>query len=556
MLNKFSSKLTQDVSLPAAQAMLYGAGFSDDDMNKAQVGIASTGYEGNTCNMHLNGLADVVKKGVQDAGLKGLIFNTIGVSDGITNGTGGMSYSLPSRDVIADSIETISGAHYYDSIATIVGCDKNMPGALIAMARLNRPSIMVYGGTIHSGVYKGEKLNIISAFEALGKKYTGQISDEDFKGIIKNACPGAGACGGMYTANTMASAIEAMGMTLPYSSSATATSDKKKGECLSVGHYMNILLEKDIKPSDIMTYEAFVNAIKVAMVLGGSTNLVLHFLAIAKSAGVNLTMKDFQRLSQEVPLLADLKPSGKYMMEDLDAIGGVQSIMKMMAAEGMLELDCLTVTGKTLRENLAEAPELPAGQDIIRPLSDPFKEKSHLQLLYGNIAPQGSVAKITGKEGLSFEGPARVYHSEEALSEGIQNKEIQPGDVVVIAYVGPKGGPGMPEMLKPTSLIMGAGLGGKVALITDGRFSGGSHGFVIGHIAPEAIEGGNIGLIHNGDIISIDTEKNTIDAKVSEEEFAKRRANWVKPPYKFTSGVLYKYIKNVSSADLGCVTDL
>ncbi len=556
MLNKYSSKLTQDIDQPASQAMLYGAGFSDEDMKKAQVGIASTGYEGNTCNMHLNGLAAIVKKGVQNAGLKGLIFNTIGVSDGMSMGTNGMSYSLPSRDVIADSIETIAGAHFYDSLATIVGCDKNMPGAIIAMSRLNRPSIMVYGGTIHSGYYKGEKLNIVSAFEALGKKYTGQISDEDFKGVIKNSCPGAGACGGMYTANTMASAIEALGMSLPYSSSAPATSDKKAGECLSVGAYLNILLEKDIKPSDIITAESIQNALVVGMVLGGSTNLILHFLAIAKSANIKLTLQDIQKLSDKTPLLADLKPSGKYMMEDLDAIGGVQSIMKMLAAEGLLHLDCMTVTGKTVRENLKEAPDLPAGQDIIYPLSKPIKSTSHLQMLYGNIAIDGSVAKITGKEGEFFEGPARVYTSEEDLNAGIINKEIQAGEVIVIAYVGPKGGPGMPEMLKPTSLLMGAGLGDKVALITDGRFSGGTHGFVIGHLSPEAIEGGTIGLVQNGDIITIDTANNKINAQVSEEEFAARRARWVKPPYRVTSGSLYKYIKNVSSASLGCVTDL
>ncbi len=556
MLNKYSSKLTQDIDQPASQAMLYGAGFSDEDMKKAQVGIASTGYEGNTCNMHLNGLAAIVETGVQNAGLKGLIFNTIGVSDGMSMGTNGMSYSLPSRDVIADSIETIAGAHFYDSLATIVGCDKNMPGAIIAMSRLNRPSIMVYGGTIHSGYYKGEKLNIVSAFEALGKKYTGQISDEDFKGVIKNSCPGAGACGGMYTANTMASAIEALGMSLPYSSSAPATSDKKAGECLSVGAYLNILLEKDIKPSDIITAESIQNALVVGMVLGGSTNLILHFLAIAKSANIKLTLQDIQKLSDKTPLLADLKPSGKYMMEDLDAIGGVQSIMKMLAAEGLLHLDCMTVTGKTVRENLKEAPDLPAGQDIIYPLSKPIKSTSHLQMLYGNIAIDGSVAKITGKEGEFFEGPARVYTSEEDLNAGIINKEIQAGEVIVIAYVGPKGGPGMPEMLKPTSLLMGAGLGDKVALITDGRFSGGTHGFVIGHLSPEAIEGGTIGLVQNGDIITIDTANNKINAQVSEEEFAARRARWVKPPYRVTSGSLYKYIKNVSSASLGCVTDL
>lgn len=556
MLNKYSATLTQDINQPASQAMLYGAGFSDADMKRAQVGIASTGYEGNTCNMHLNSLAAIVKRGVLEADLKGIVFNTIGVSDGMSMGTNGMRYSLPSRDIIADSIEAISGAHYYDSIATVVGCDKNMPGAVIAMARLNRPSIMVYGGTIHSGVYKGEKLNIVSAFEALGKKITGQISDEDYLGVVKNACPGAGACGGMYTANTMAAAIEAMGMSLPYSSTATADSKKKEIECLSVGYYMKNLLEKDIKPSDIMTFKAFQNAIRVITVLGGSTNIVLHFLAIAKAVGVNLTMKDFQDVSDTTPLLADLKPSGKYMMEDLDAIGGVQSIMKMMAEQGMLHLDCLTVTGKTLGENLKEALDMPASQDIIRPLTNPIKPQGHLQMLYGNIAKDGAVAKITGKEGEFFEGPARVFDSEEQLNAGILAKEVQEGDVLVIRYVGPKGGPGMPEMLKPTSLLMGMGLGDKVALITDGRFSGGTHGFVIGHISPEAIEGGEIGLVKNGDIITIDAVNNIIKANVSDEELAERKKTWVKPPYRVTSGALYKYIKNVGSASQGCVTDL
>jgi len=555
-INKYSSTLTQDVNQPASQAMLYGAGFSDADMKRAQVGIASTGYEGNTCNMHLNALAAIVKRGVQEADLKGIVFNTIGVSDGMSMGTNGMRYSLPSRDIIADSIEAISGAHYYDSLATVVGCDKNMPGAVIAMARLNRPSIMVYGGTIHSGVYKGEKLNIVSAFEALGKKITGQISEEDYLGVVKNACPGAGACGGMYTANTMAAAIEAMGMSLPYSSTATADSKKKETECLSVGYYMKNLLEKDIKPSDIMTFKAFQNAIRVITVLGGSTNIVLHFLAIAKAVGVNLTMKDFQDVSDTTPLLADLKPSGKYMMEDLDAIGGVQSIMKMMAAEGMLHLDCLTVTGKTLGENLKEALDMPASQDIIRPLTNPIKPQGHLQMLYGNIAKEGAVAKITGKEGEFFEGPARVYDSEEQLNAGILAKEVQAGEVVVIRYVGPKGGPGMPEMLKPTSLLMGMGLGDKVALITDGRFSGGTHGFVIGHISPEAIEGGEIGLVKNGDILTIDAVNNIIKVNVSDEELTERKKSWVKPPYRVTSGALYKYIKNVGSASQGCVTDL
>jgi dihydroxy-acid dehydratase len=554
-INKYSSRLTQDETQPASQAMMYGAGFTEEDMSKAQVGIASTGYEGNTCNMHLNQLASLVKEGVKNAGLKPLQFNTIGVSDGISMGTDGMRYSLVSRDVIADSIEAISGAHYYDSLITIMGCDKNMPGAIIAMCRLNRPSLMVYGGTIHSGNYKGEKLNVVSAFEALGKKFAGTISAEDYKGVIQNACPGAGACGGMYTANTMASAIEALGMTLPYSSSATATSEKKKKECLNTGEAIKNLLLKDLKPKDIITYESISNAVRVAMVLGGSTNLVLHFLAIAKSAGVKFTLKDFQALSDKTPLLADLKPSGKYMMEDLDAIGGIPSIMKMMLKEKMLHGDCMTISGKTLKENLESVADLPAAQDIIMPLSKPIKATGHLQMLYGNLATEGSVAKITGKEGERFEGVAKVYDSEESLNKGIEKGEIKAGQVVVIRNVGPKGAPGMPEMLKPTALIIGAGLGDKVALITDGRFSGGTHGFVVGHITPEAIEGGLIGLVRDGDKIVIDTVKNTLDVIISEEEISKRKKAWVKPEYKVKQGLLYKYMRSVSSASEGCVTD-
>jgi dihydroxy-acid dehydratase len=554
-LNKYSKTLTQDVTQPASQAMLYGAGFTEEDMKKGQVAIASTGYEGNTCNMHLNQLALLVKEGVAKAGLKPLQFNTIGVSDGISMGTQGMRYSLVSRDVIADSIEAISGAHYYDSLATIVGCDKNMPGAMIAMARLNRPSIMVYGGTIRAGVWKGEKLNIVSAFEALGKKFAHQISEEDFKGVVQNAIPGAGACGGMYTANTMASAIEALGLSLPYSSSAPATSDKKKQECLLVGAAIKNLLEKDIKPKDIITYESISNAARVAMILGGSTNLILHFLAIAKAAGVKFKLKDFQQLSDKTPMLADLKPSGKYMMEDLDNIGGVPSIMKMLLKEGLLHGDCLTVTGKTLKENLEVYPDLPKDQDIIYPLSNPIKKRGHLQVLYGNIAVDGSVAKITGKEGEKFEGIAKVYDSEDAMNVGIEKGEVKAGHVVVIRYVGPKGAPGMPEMLKGTSLIMGAGLGNSVALITDGRFSGGTHGFVVGHITPEAQEGGNIALVKDGDKIVIDAINNTIDVLVSNEELEQRRKSWVKPPYKASSGLLYKYLRSVSSASEGCVTD-
>jgi dihydroxy-acid dehydratase len=554
-LNKYSKTLTQDVTQPASQAMLYGAGFTEEDMKKGQVAIASTGYEGNTCNMHLNQLALLVKEGVAKAGLKPLQFNTIGVSDGISMGTQGMRYSLVSRDVIADSIEAISGAHYYDSLATIVGCDKNMPGAMIAMARLNRPSIMVYGGTIRAGVWKGEKLNIVSAFEALGKKFAHQISEEDFKGVVQNAIPGAGACGGMYTANTMASAIEALGLSLPYSSSAPATSDKKKQECLLVGAAIKNLLEKDIKPKDIITYESISNAARVAMILGGSTNLILHFLAIAKAAGVKFKLKDFQQLSDKTPMLADLKPSGKYMMEDLDNIGGVPSIMKMLLKEGLLHGDCITVTGKTLKENLEVYPDLPKDQDIIYPLSNPIKKRGHLQVLYGNIAVDGSVAKITGKEGEKFEGVAKVYDSEDAMNTGIEKGEVKAGHVVVIRYVGPKGAPGMPEMLKGTSLIMGAGLGNSVALITDGRFSGGTHGFVVGHITPEAQEGGNIALVKDGDKIVIDAINNTIDVLISNEELEQRRKSWVKPPYKASSGLLYKYLRSVSSASEGCVTD-
>jgi dihydroxy-acid dehydratase len=554
-INKTSARLTQDVTQPASQAMMYGAGFTEEDMSKAQVGIASTGYEGNTCNMHLNTLAGWVKEGVTKAGLKPLQFNTIGVSDGMSMGTPGMRYSLISRDVIADSIEAIAGAHYYDSLVTIMGCDKNMPGALIAMARLNRPSLMVYGGTIKAGNWKGEKLNIVSAFEALGKRFAGTITEEDFKGVIQNACPGAGACGGMYTANTMASAIEALGMSLPYSSSAPALSDKKKQECFSAGEAIKNLLIKDIKPKDIITYESITNAVRVAMVLGGSTNLILHFLAIAKAADVKFKLKDFQDLSDKTPMLADFKPSGKYMMEDMDNIGGLPSVMKMMLNEGLLHGDCLTITGKTVKENLESYPDLPKDQNIIYPLSNPIKPTGHLQVLYGNIAPEGSVAKITGKEGERFEGTAKVYDSEEDMNLGIEKGEVKAGNVVVIRYVGPKGAPGMPEMLKGTSLIIGQGLGNSVALITDGRFSGGTHGFVVGHITPEAQEGGPIGLVKDGDKIIIDSVNNTIDVLVSDEELEKRKNAWVKPAYKVSKGLLYKYLKTVSSASEGCVTD-
>ncbi|ACU59416.1 dihydroxy-acid dehydratase [Chitinophaga pinensis] len=555
-LNKYSKTLTQDPTQPATQAQLYALGLTEEDLKKAQVGIASMGYDGNPCNMHLNDLAQEVKKGVWANNLVGLTFHTIGVSDGMTNGTPGMRYSLVSRDLIADSIETVVGAQYYDGVITVPGCDKNMPGSLIAMGRLNRPSIMVYGGSTAPGKYQGKDLNIISAFEALGQKMAGQLSDEDFKGIVQHSCPGAGACGGMYTANTMSSAIEALGMSLPYSSSNPALSKDKKEECLSAGKYIHILLEKDIKPSDIMTLEAFENAATVVMALGGSTNAVLHFIAIAKAIGVKFGLPEFQRISDKTPLIADLKPSGKYLMEDLHNIGGVPLVMKYLLKKGYLHGHCLTVTGKTLAENLESVPDLEfEGQDIVVPVEKPIKATGHIQMLYGNLAELGSVAKITGKEGLSFRGPARVFEGEYELIAGIQNGRVKAGDVVVIRQVGPKGAPGMPEMLKPTSAIMGVGLGKSVALITDGRFSGGTHGFVVGHITPEAVEGGTIGLVQDNDIIEIDAEKNTINVELSAEELAARRAKWVKPALKVTNGVLYKYAKLVSNATEGCVTD-
>jgi dihydroxy-acid dehydratase len=555
-INKYSKTLTQDPTLPAAQAMLYGIGLTEADMKKAQVGIVSTGYDGNTCNMHLNGLAKQVKDAVWETGLVGLTFHTIGVSDGMSNGTLGMRYSLVSREIIADSIEAVCGAQYYDGLIAVVGCDKNMPGALIAMGRLNRPSIMLYGGTIAGGMWKGKKLNIISSFEALGEHIAGRISPEDFKGIIQNSCPGAGACGGMYTANTMASAIEAMGMSLPYSSSNPAVSPEKKEETRAAAKAMKVLLERDIKPSDIMTREAFENAITVVMVLGGSTNAVLHLIAMARTCGVDIDQDDFQRISDKTPLLADLKPSGKYLMEDLHNIGGVPLVMKYLLDNGMLNGDCLTVTGKTLRENLADVPAIDfSSQDIIRPLERPIKATGHLQILYGNLAPEGSVAKITGKEGDRFKGPARVFNGEFELVDGIQSGKVQRGDVVVIRYVGPKGAPGMPEMLKPTSAIMGAGLGADVALITDGRFSGGTHGFVVGHITPEAFDGGTIALIEDGDIIEIDVQNHRIDLLVDENTLAKRRAAWKQPPLNAKNGILLKYAKQVKNAAHGCITD-
>jgi dihydroxy-acid dehydratase len=555
-INRYSKTFTQDPTQPAAQAMLYGIGLTKEDMDKAQVGIASMGYDGNTCNMHLNDLAKIVKDGVWKNDMVGLTFGTIGVSDGMSNGTDGMRYSLVSRDVIADSIETICGGQYYDGLITIPGCDKNMPGSIMAMGRLNRPAIMVYGGSIHSGKYKGASLNIVSAFEALGQKLAGNLEEEDFQGVIKNACPGAGACGGMYTANTMASAIEALGMSLPYSSSYPATSDEKKAECLNAGKYIRILLERNILPSDIMTEKAFHNAMVIVMVLGGSTNAVLHLIAIAKSVGLNLKLEDFQKVSDNTPVLGDLKPSGTYLMEDLHEIGGVPAVLKYLLKVGLIHGDCLTVTGKTIAENVADAADLNfETQKIIFPIENPIKETGHLQMLYGNLATKGSVAKISGKEGEKFTGPARVFDGEKALMAGIQSGRLKSGDVVVIRQVGPKGAPGMPEMLKPTSLIIGAGLGKSVALITDGRFSGGTHGFVVGHITPEAWDGGNIALVHDDDIITIDAVNNTINVHLTDEQLATRRAVWTQLPPPVTKGVLYKYIKQVSDASEGCVTD-
>ncbi len=555
-LNKYSKTITLDPTQPAAQAMFYGIGLTDADLQKAQVGIVSMGYDGNTCNMHLNALADNVKKSIWENDLVGLTFHTIGVSDGMSNGTDGMRYSLVSRDVIADSIETVCGAQYYDALITVPGCDKNMPGSLIAMGRLNRPSIMLYGGTIAPGHYKGQDLNIVSAFEALGQKIAGQLSDADFKGIVQHACPGAGACGGMYTANTMAAAIEALGMSLPYSSSNPALSEEKQQECRDAGKAIRLLLERDIKPRDIMTRKAFENAVAVIMVLGGSTNAVLHMIAMAKSVGVAFTQDDFQTISDKIPVLADFKPSGKYLMQDLHQYGGVPAVMKYMLAQGWLHGDCLTVTGKTIAENLAAAPSLDFEQQkIIYPKEHPIKATGHLQIMYGNLATGGSVAKISGKEGDMFEGPARVFDGEHALIEGINSKKIQPGDVVVIKNVGPIGAPGMPEMLKPTSAIIGAGLGKSVALITDGRFSGGTHGFVIGHITPEAYKGGLIGLVEDGDIIELNVPKRTMTLKVEEATIAKRRAAQPTPVLKATNGVLWKYAQLVKDASEGCVTD-
>lgn len=555
-LNKYSKTITQDVTQPAAQAMFYGIGLTEDDLKKGQVGIASMGYDGNTCNMHLNDLAKLVKQSVWDNELVGLIFNTIGVSDGMSNGTDGMRYSLVSRDVIADSIEAVCGAQYYDALIALPGCDKNMPGSLIAMGRLNRPSIMVYGGTIAPGHYNGQDLNIVSAFEALGQKIAGELSEADFKGIIQHACPGAGACGGMYTANTMASAIEALGMSLPYSSSNPALSDEKKKECLEAGKAIRLLLEKDIKPSDIMTRKAFENAMTVIMVLGGSTNAVLHLIAMAKAVNVSLTQDDFQIISDRIPVLADFKPSGKYLMQDLHQYGGLPAVMKYLLSKKLLHGDCLTVTGKTIAENLAAVPDLNfEAQKIVYPLENPVKATGHLQILYGNLAEKGSVAKISGKEGELFIGPARVFDGEHALIAGINSGKIKKGDVVVIRYVGPKGGPGMPEMLKPTSAIIGAGLGKSVALITDGRFSGGTHGFVVGHITPEAYDGGLIALVKDDDIIELNVTTRSINLQVTEEEIQQRKQAWKQPSLAVTKGLLFKYARAVKDASEGCVTD-
>ena len=554
-LNKYSEKITQDESLPAAQAMLYAIGMNESDLRKGQVGIVSTGFQGNPCNMHLNGLAEQVKKGVDNEnGLYGLIFHTIGVSDGITNGTEGMKYSLPSREIIADSIETVVSAQFYDAVIPIVGCDKNMPGAMIALGRLNRPSILLYGGTVRKGRWKGEDLNIVSAFEAYGERIKGDISDEDYAGIIKNCIPGAGACGGMYTANTMAAAIECMGMSLPYSSSNPAVSEEKGLECAQIGRAIKNLLKEDIKPKDIMTRQAFENAITLIMALGGSTNAVIHLIAMAKAVDVPLNINDFQVISNKTPYLADLKPSGKYLFEDLHQAGGIPGVMKFLLKEGYINGNCLTVTGKTLGENLEEAANLAKGQKIIRPFTEPIKKNGHLQILFGNLAEDGAVAKITGKEGEIFVGPAKVFEDEFEAIKGIRTK-VSSGDVIVIRNSGPKGGPGMPEMLKPTGAVIGAGLGKDVALITDGRFSGGSHGFVVGHITPEASEGGLIGLLRDGDMITIDAIHNRLEVDLSESEISIRRKTWERPPYKATSGILKKYISLVSSASEGCTTD-
>lgn len=554
-LNKHSSTITQPKSQGAGQAMLYGTGLTREDMSKPQIGIASVWWEGNTCNMHLNDLAGHVKQGVVEAGLVGMRFNTIGVSDGTTNGTAGMAYSLQSRDIIADSIETVVSAQFYDALVAIPGCDKNMPGCVMAMARVNRPSIMVYGGSIKPGNHKGRKLDIISAFQAYGEYLVETITDDERQDIVEKSCPGAGACGGMYTANTMASAIEALGMSLPYSASAPAVDPEKIDECVRTGAAIKNLLELDLKPRDIMTREAFENAMVVIIALGGSTNAVLHMIAMARAVDIDLTVDDFQSVSDRVPFLADLKPSGQYVMHDLHNVGGTPAVMKFLLDEGLLNGDCITCTGKTLAENLAELPALTAGQDLIMPLSEPLKRTGHIQILKGNLAPGGSVAKVTGKEGELFTGPAKVFDGEQSMIDALEQGKIEKGNVIVIRYEGPKGGPGMPEMLKPTSAIMGAGLGEHVAMITDGRFSGGSHGFLVGHVVPEAQEGGNIALVQDGDIVVLDAVNNRIELEVSDEELETRRQAWTAPELKFTRGTLGKYIRSVKNASMGCVTD-
>lgn len=554
-LNKHSATITQPKSQGAGQAMLYGTGLTREDMNKAQVGIASVWWEGNTCNMHLNDLAAHVKKGVHEAGLVGMRFNTIGVSDGTTNGTSGMAYSLQSRDIIADSIETVVAAQFYDGLIAIPGCDKNMPGCVMAMARLNRPSIMVYGGSIKPGHHKGETLDIISAFQAYGQFIVETITEDDRQQIIEKSCPGAGACGGMYTANTMASAIEAMGMSLPYSASAPAVDPEKIDECERAGAALKHLLEIDLKPRDIMTRAAFENAMVVITALGGSTNAVLHLIAMARALDIDLTVDDFQAVSDRVPFLADLKPSGQYVMQDLHNVGGTPAVMKFLLDNGLLDGDCMTVTGKTLAENLENVPELSEGQGVIKPIDQPMKRTGHIQILKGNLAPGGAVAKVTGKEGEKFTGPAKVFDGEVAMIAALEQGQIERGDVIIIRYEGPKGGPGMPEMLKPTSAIMGAGLGEHVAMITDGRFSGGSHGFIVGHVVPEAQEGGAIALVENGDIITLDAVNNIIAVGIDDSVMNARLEKWQAPALKATRGTLYKYIKNVSDASKGCVTD-
>jgi dihydroxy-acid dehydratase len=554
-LNKYSSRLTEVLSQVGSRAMLYGTGMTDEDMKKPQIGIASMGWDGNPCNMHLNDLAVDVRKGVRDADCVGFVFHTIGVSDGISMGTAGMKYSLPSRDVIADSIEIVASAQWYDGIIALPGCDKNMPGSVIAMARLNRPSIMIYGGTIRPGQYNGKKLDIVSAFECYGGYISKTVDKETLDAVLRNACPGAGACGGMYTANTMAAAIETLGMSLPYSSSTPATDPLKREECVSAGKAMLNLLERDIKPRDIMTRTAFLNAIAVVIALGGSTNAVLHLIAMAKAAGAELVIDDFQTVSDRTPYLADLKPSGKYVMEDVQSIGGVPAVQKLLLEEGLIDGDCMTVTGRTLAENIENLPRLKEDQSVLTPVSNPIRKKGHLTILYGNLAAEGAVAKITGKEGTRFSGPAKVYNSEEECLAALEKNAVQKGDVVVIRYEGPKGGPGMREMLTITSAIMGAGLGSSVALITDGRFSGGTHGFVVGHVSPEAQEGGGLAVLRDGDMVTIDADARTIDVGLTDAEVADRLKNWEPPPYKAESGILYKYIHSVSSASEGCVTD-